>query len=422
MTKRIHWKKGMRLTEDILRKSDECVMNVVNKCFSLATSGGFGLLPTNGMNQFEVTLDVNRSFVEIYSLRCLAITKGGILLDIDIDATSTKRVEITCDEETNELLLIAQAISGPWQETGDNMEETPLGFSLIPSNMQITSDRVMPVAKLVRDNQGWRPDENFIPPLLFVSSHQLMEELRMKFQSLLRSIDQEARTKVGSEGGVAISIFWPIVQQLLIATEMEKERMHPSQLLGYVERFVSAFVCATDVDENLYLADADRYRSYIYTPYSYTNVYTKVREGLQLCYEIQNKVENFNDKPEPKEEELSVPFIHERNMVVKCRTSNTQIPISGVEDGAAVYFTTNGRRPTYQSSQAEREADGSYFIKFQNDFQEKGKEPDKLVTISMFASKNGKTSEVGVYEVTLKKSPDFVVITVIKKKDFKYEF
>ena len=46
MTKRICWKKGMRLTDEILRASDNSTMELVRNGVALAAAGRFGLCPS----------------------------------------------------------------------------------------------------------------------------------------------------------------------------------------------------------------------------------------------------------------------------------------------------------------------------------------------------------------------------------------
>ena len=46
MPKRIHWTKGMRLTDDVMRASDQCLIDFAKNAFIMASSGRFGLLPT----------------------------------------------------------------------------------------------------------------------------------------------------------------------------------------------------------------------------------------------------------------------------------------------------------------------------------------------------------------------------------------
>ncbi len=404
--KRINWKKGMRLTEELLRKSDDCTIDFVTNSFLIASAGQFGLLPSSEPNPFELQLDINRSYVDIYSLRCFGITKGGYLIDIDSDATATIRVEFHEEHESNELILIVQVIPGQWKPTGDGMEEMQYAFSIMPSNMLFSMDKILPIARLVKEGEGWRQDENFVPPLLFVSAHPRMMELREQFLKILRSTDQQARQKLNSEGRKIVGAIWPTVQQLLITIDKESEQMSPKQLLANVQKYVSAFVCTTEIDENLDLTDADIYSNYVYTPYSYENAYLKIKEGIQLCYEIEQKIERFEKmeyKREPsRQESVEAPYISKENLVVDCKTIQTMIPIENADSDAVVYFSIKkGKREQAQFH------NGSYYIKFQNGFSSTGKESDKKMKISLWASKNGIESEINIFEVTLRKSTDF---------------
>ena len=58
MTKRICWKKGMRLTDEILRASDNSTMELVSNALALAAAGRFGLFPS--AIPFELSLSINK--------------------------------------------------------------------------------------------------------------------------------------------------------------------------------------------------------------------------------------------------------------------------------------------------------------------------------------------------------------------------
>jgi len=83
MAKRVSWKKGMRLTEELLRASDSCHYEWLTSTMALASAGRFGLF--SQLRQFEVSLNVTNGIVDVEALNCLALTKGGHLIDIHYD-------------------------------------------------------------------------------------------------------------------------------------------------------------------------------------------------------------------------------------------------------------------------------------------------------------------------------------------------
>lgn len=87
MTKRICWKKGMRLTDEVLKASDDSSAQFVGHALALAAAGRFGLLPSS--RPFGISLNITKGFVDVESLDCLAITRGGDLIDIQYDTLYT---------------------------------------------------------------------------------------------------------------------------------------------------------------------------------------------------------------------------------------------------------------------------------------------------------------------------------------------
>ena len=63
MAKRILWKKGMRLTDEVLTLSDKCTEELVSNAFALGACGRMGLIPS--CRKFSISLDINNDVKEI---------------------------------------------------------------------------------------------------------------------------------------------------------------------------------------------------------------------------------------------------------------------------------------------------------------------------------------------------------------------
>ena len=66
MEKRICWKKGMRLTDDIMRASEDATAARIGNAMALASAGRFGLLPSP--QQFQLSLNISAEAVEIQAV------------------------------------------------------------------------------------------------------------------------------------------------------------------------------------------------------------------------------------------------------------------------------------------------------------------------------------------------------------------
>jgi len=397
MTKRICWKKGMRLTDEILRASDSCTAEYVGNALVLAAAGRFGLLPSS--TPFSLSVDISQGVVTVESLTCLAVTRGGHLIDVHYDTKYTNtfdtRVRIPENSNVQEYILAINASEGEWNDTNDGFEEPVHSFSLFPANSPVPTQS-MPVARLVND-YGWRLDEvNFVPPCLFVSSHYKYADLLNQFQELLTTIDAKIHRLTHSDGKMALRIFWPLLQQLLISTNKECDTMTPMALLANVQKFVSVFTCACELDDYLELSDSDKFRSYIYTPYNYKDSYQKIKEGLELSFSIGEKIERLNEVHQAPVT-VEAPTIAASQLVKRCTNSKTRIQITNNVPNAVVYYTTDGEEPSQNSK-------SGLAISIDSGFNNsRKKEPDKIVIVKVKAVLNGVSSSTNTYEVTLQK-------------------
>jgi len=415
MTKRICWKKGMRLTDDILRASDNCTVELVGNAFVLAAAGRFGLFPT--LLPFELALNINNGVVDVEQLNCLAVTKGGYLVDVHYDTKFTNafdtRVQIPEGTGEKEFLLTIDADIEHRKDTNDGYEEPVYSFSLIVPNSPLPANS-LPIARIV-DEYGWRMDDaDFVPPCLYITSHQKYVELMKKFEDVLNALDRKVRTLLHSQGKDAIRVFWPVVQQLMIATNKEVDLMTPMGLLANVQKCVSAFTCACELDDYLDLADADIFRNYVYAPYNYKDAYLRIKEGLDLCFSIHEKIEKMieahqqKQQPQPiRQSVIEAPTLTDKDLYQNCETSESCINLIYSTVGASIFFTIDGQDPTMKSDKAQKTRNG-YKIKFDNMFRkEKGKEDDKTITLKIKAMVNGESSQTNSYDITLHKSLKF---------------
>ena len=397
MTKRICWKKGMRLTDDILRASDNSTMELVGNALALAAAGRFGLFPS--ASPFDLSLNINKGLLDVELLNCLAVTKDGNLIDVHYDTKYTNtfdtRIQIPEVSGEKELLLTIDASLDKWKDTNDGYEQPEYSFSLINPNSPIPANS-FPIARIV-DEYGWRMDDvDFVPPCLYISSHSKYIELRKQFEEVLNAIDTKVRNLLHSNGKEAIRIFWPVVQQLMISTNKECDLMTPMELLANVQKCVSAFTCACELDDYIDLADADKFRSFVSAPYNYKDAYLRIRDGLDLCFSISEKMEKLSEGSQTSSS-IEAPTISDSQLIKRCTTSKARIQIKNNVAGATVYYTDDGGEPTQTSK-------SGLMVQIDSGFNNSRKrEPDKIVTVRVKAFLNGLYSNTNTYEITLQK-------------------
>ncbi len=419
--KRVSWKRGMRLSDELMRASDDNMAALIAKSIVLAANGRFGLLPSR--KSFNLNLNIGNGFVDVDALTCLAVTKGGQIIDVDYDTryghNFNKRVPIPQVSSTDEYILIINIHIGEWKEVSGDMEEPVYSFSLITPDT-IVPDNSMPIAHISFEDDGWREDDaDFVPPCLFVSSYYRFEELHARFLDVLAALDDKARAVVASKDYKGMNIFWPLVQQLRIAADKERDLLTPMALLSGVQKCVSAFTCACDIDSQIDLTDAKTCRTFVLAPYNYKEAYERIKAGLNICYGIIEKVEKLaveeQEQPEqsepPRQEKHrsnkpASPTIAGRYFTIDCNRPETLIPVECTNASATVVFTTDGSKPALHSPKAVKSRDGLK-IRFKNGYNGKGSEPEKTVKVSLMAIVGGDCSDISTYSITLRKSLRF---------------
>lgn len=302
----------MRLTAEILKASDICTDKLIFQSMALAAAGRFGIIPSN--RKFKISLNFNKNYVEIEQLECLAITRGGNLIDICFDTRYSNPYETRLTlpgTDENVYILTVMESKDSWKETTEGYIEPSYTFHLISDNSSL-SDDAFPIARIVREVSGWQVDTlDFVPPCLYISSHPDYESLCTQFANILNAAEKNIFTCRQAACTNALTIFWPAVQLLKITMDKDKDTMTPMMLFGNVQKFVSAFSCACTLDPLLNLADYEKYAYYINAPYDYRNVLQKIKEGLELSMEITNKVLAFKEiiieEPEPEPEPIPQP-------------------------------------------------------------------------------------------------------------------
>lgn len=407
----------MRLTDDILRASDENMAEFIGKAFVLASVGRFGLLPSAA--PFEISLNVGEDVLSVESLTCLAVTKNGQIIDVQYDTlySNSMKLQVAIPNMPNveDYILTIDALKGQWNGTADGMEEPVYAFTLRPSETTIP-ENAMPIAHIVNE-YGWRIDDvDFVPPCLFVVSHGKFIELQNRFMDVLAMLDTKSQKAIKSGARNMISIFLPLVQQLRIATDKERDLFTPMMLLSNVQKCVSAFTCACSLDDNIELSDSKMFQSFVLAPYNYKEAYQRIKLGLNLCFSIAEKVEKLSESapiqpaPPVKKEvkcAMPAPVLSNKDLMQICNTSETVIHILYNSASANIFFTIDGSNPTPNSAKAAKTRDG-FRIKFDNGFRrENGKEADKSINIKLIAVDGGESSEIASYTIVLKKDLKF---------------
>ena len=304
MSKRICWKKGMRLTDEVLLAADKCTAEAISQSLMLASAGRFGLLPS--LRPFQLSLNIASGYVEVTHLDLLAITRAGDVIDLNLAGgiTDTSNTHIPLSNDEEELFLTVNVQSEAWKDNEDGYMEPTYTFELVTPQSAL-SEHAMPIAHLIHNGEWEEDTTRFLPPALYLSGHHRWDELRVQLVDILKSICEKTKPQAQSLVKTAVSIYWPIVQKELIKANTEHETMTPATLLGSIQNVVGGFAIACEVDEILTLEDATIFYNFTQVPYNYQKAYLRIKQGIGMCRAINEKIGKFSllsapPKPEPE--------------------------------------------------------------------------------------------------------------------------
>lgn len=387
----------MRLTDDVMNSSDKCHLELLGHALTLAANGRFGLLPSD--KGFSISINVNKNFVHVDALNCLAITRSGKLIDICYDAKYTNNIDtrVAIPASNDESFILCVETTDTWKDTFDGFCEPNYRFILLPENNALSVD-MLPLARIVNE-YGWRMDEtDFLPPCLYTSSHPEYGKHIVSFVNILKTSSRHLLECLNSDCKTAVATFLPIVEQLRIAMDKDVDLMTPMTLLGYIQRYISGFVCACMLDSSLTLNESDIYQAFVNVGYNYKNANGYMKEGLSMCDSICQKVEQFKSFVTKVEEKIDAPTISESNLFKKCTNSKVRIPIENSVPGATIYYTIDGSEPTLSSNTGNTIVLMSGFVGGRDK-----EEADKYIVIKVKSVLNGVSSATNTYTVCLQK-------------------
>lgn len=402
MTKRIMWKKGMRLTDEILALSDKCTEDLVLKGLVLGACGRFGLMPST--RRFDMSIDINNDVIDVVSIDCIGLARDGSLIDVQYDTNYTNtfdtRVIIPSQNKAQKYYLCISS-NGGVRDTNDGMCEPQYCFILIEETSPVPNS-ALPIARIFFDDYCWRSDEiNFLPPCLYVKSHFKYEELAQQFTRFLREINYILPEQFSTENKDALKIFWPMLQQIIISMDKELDTMTPMAFLGNIQKLVSSFYCACSLDDYITISEPAQYLSFINISCNYQNVFETIQNGVSLSYVINEKVKNFIAEPHTADSILPSPTIEKGQLRQMVKFGSAIIKVTNNAPGSTIFYTLDGSIPTQASKSGDIITIDSGFT---DDWH---KEPPRNITIKIVAYKDGIASEVETFSAQIKKGNPF---------------
>ena len=312
MSRKVTWKKGMRLSSELFTAADNDNYETLRSVALLASTGRMGLYASS--RGFELSVNINNNTLEVTSLSCCGITRSGRIVDIcfssDYSNTFDTRLTIPAGNDGGKFLIVVKMHDGQWREVNDTYSEAKYTFELLAANSAI-DDNSLPVGCIV-NQYGWRlNDVDFVPPCLYIAAHPLHVKQYNCAKTVLQSVANKCREAKNCVAITFMSVVWPQVCNAYLWLERDFHALTPSQLFVTLQQFVNAFVIGCQLDSNVNLEDQEPFCTYVRKSFDVKNAYADIEQGLALCTQISTKVDAVcaiventlvPEPPKPREE------------------------------------------------------------------------------------------------------------------------
>lgn len=298
----------MRLSDELFRMADSFTSAHIAQALAVASAGRMGLFPSG--RRFALELSLRNDMIEVDCLECTAITRDGTLIEAHWDTNYTgtfdTRVVLPKTDIQSSYFLTIEAPLGAIRTSSDGYSEPAYTLVLRESDSALP-DNALPIAHIVYD-YAWRIDDlDFVPPCLYVSSHPAYVQLLEQFSQLLNAMSAALHNQLYSNARILTAYMLPTVRQLAIRTDKERDLLTPMSLLGMVQQCVSAFATSCELSDVIRLENLDDWLNYAAMPYSVRDVYTRIKEGLNLCANINQRLSTLDVAPPPMPQRPTTP-------------------------------------------------------------------------------------------------------------------
>lgn len=291
MHNRVTWKKGMRLSPEIFNAMDSANEEALRMVALLGSADRFGLFPAK--KPFELSVNINSNVLEVTSLCCYGVTKGGCLVDIDYDSnfnnTFDSRIAIPNATEGEAFYLVVKVEENCWREINEVYSEMVYSFALLGEN-SIIPPNCLPIGQLI-NQYGWRLNEvDFVPPCLYIGAHPKFTEQLQRAKSLARDLASKCLASPNCIAKPLLTSVWTAAATAFSRLDKEQDTLTPGALFSVVQQLVTSFIIGCFADDFVSLENPDPFALYSLKPLDMKTIYNDVESGLSLMSEITTKI------------------------------------------------------------------------------------------------------------------------------------
>ncbi len=274
---KIHWKKGLEITPEILSDTDNYHISERNLLGHFSASRLFGLSPDEG---FYIEKDIDNDRVYVKKLGCLAITRNGRLINIQKNTSFNKELSLNGVEETEFYVVLTV---DPYTVTSEyNLELKRAGE---------TVENGIPILKIYPNNRYWEIDADYIPPAIALSSSDALKQLYVKVKNTLNSIVAKLPEQ---------NAFYAQITLFKLELDNYSLQESPQELALLLKKICWSL--------KLYLKSIKKIsklpgvKSFVEEPYNHFETGEILHLGVQNLIDIDQRI----DEPEEEDDELKI--------------------------------------------------------------------------------------------------------------------
>ena len=172
---KIHWKKGLEVTPEILTDTDNYHIAERSLLGRFFASRLYGLSPGT---EFYIKKEIDNDRVYIKKLECVAITRNGCIINVQENTPFNKELSLSNSEDAEFYVVL----------TVNPYAVTPDEYKLELKKTDETIENGIPVLKLYQNRRYWEIDADYIPPSVALCSVDALKQLYVETKNTLNHI------------------------------------------------------------------------------------------------------------------------------------------------------------------------------------------------------------------------------------------
>jgi len=279
---KIHWKKGLDITPEILIASDNYHVTERKLLGHFFAFRLYGILSDK---KFYIDKNIDNHNVYIKNLECLAITNDGYVINIWKDTPLNK--EVNLKEATDSEFYVVLTVN-PYTVTPE--------YNFVLKRIGETIENGIPVLKINRNSQNWKIDDNYIPPSITLYSVDSLKQQYEKIKDKLSHIAEELQEN-DQENDMAYR------QAMLLKLELDNYCMQesPQELVLLLKKI--CWTLKIYVEASKKTDELPNTEKFIKEQYDHNDIGKLLHLGIKSLEEIDQKI---NEEPEEEPEEIEI--------------------------------------------------------------------------------------------------------------------